>query len=37
LITGDAEELRDALEFLQARPEATIADALSQPKTTAAK
>ena len=31
LITGDAEELRDALEFLQARPDASIADVVSKP------
>ena len=37
LITGDAEDLRDALEFMQARPEATIADVVSHPKATAAK
>jgi NADH dehydrogenase len=37
LITGDAEELRNALEFLQARPEATIAQVVAKPKATAAK
>jgi len=37
LITGDAEELRDALEFLQAAPEADIAEAVSKPRTSAAK
>jgi len=31
LITGDAEELRNALEFMQARPESTIAEAVSIP------
>lgn len=36
LITGDAEELRDALEFLEARPDSTIADAVSKPKVTTA-
>lgn len=37
LITGDAEELRNALEFLQARPESSIADVVAKPKATAAK
>jgi NADH:ubiquinone reductase (H+-translocating) len=37
LITGDAEELRDALEFLQARPESSIADVVAKPQATAAK
>ena len=36
LITGDAEELRNALEFLQAKPESTIADVVSKPKVTTA-
>jgi NADH dehydrogenase len=36
LITGDAEELRDALEFLQARPDATIGEVVSKPKATTA-
>jgi len=37
LITGDAEELRDALEFMQVRPESSIADVVAKPKATAAK
>ena len=37
LITGDAEELRDALEFLQARPDTSIAEVVSKPKASAAK
>ncbi|HEY2867788.1 MAG TPA: NAD(P)/FAD-dependent oxidoreductase [Pyrinomonadaceae bacterium] len=37
LITGDAEELRDALEFMQARPESSIAEVVAKPKATAAK
>ncbi|HYJ91456.1 MAG TPA: NAD(P)/FAD-dependent oxidoreductase [Pyrinomonadaceae bacterium] len=37
LITGDAEELRDALEFLQARSESNIAEVVSTPKATAAR
>ena len=37
LITGDAEELRNALEFLQARPESSIAEVVAKPKATAAK
>ena len=37
LITGDAEELRDALEFMQVRPESSIADVVSKPKASAAK
>jgi NADH dehydrogenase len=36
LITGDAEELRNALEFLQARPEASIAEVVAKPKATTA-
>jgi NADH dehydrogenase len=36
LITGDAEELRNALEFLQARPEASIAEVVAKPKATKA-
>lgn len=35
LITGDAEELRNALEFLQASPETSIAEALSMSAKTA--
>jgi hypothetical protein len=34
LITGDAEELRDALEFLQAAPEARIAEVVTKSKST---
>ena len=37
LITGDAEELRDALEFLQARPDSKIAEVVAKPKASAAK
>jgi NADH dehydrogenase len=37
LITGDAEELRHALEFLQAEPQADIADVVAQPGASAAK
>jgi NADH:ubiquinone reductase (H+-translocating) len=37
LITGDAEELRDALEFLQAKPESSIAEVVAKPKVTTAK
>jgi NADH dehydrogenase len=37
LITGDAEELRNALEFLQARPDTSIAEVVSKPKASAAK
>lgn len=37
LITGDAEELRDALEFLQAKPESSIAEVVAKPKVTSAK
>jgi NADH dehydrogenase len=37
LITGDADELRNALEFLEARPDASIAEALAQPNVTTAK
>jgi NADH dehydrogenase len=36
LITGDADELRNALEFLQARPESSIAEVVSKPKATTA-
>lgn len=36
LITGDAEELRNALEFLEARPESSIAEVVSKPKATTA-
>jgi NADH dehydrogenase len=37
LITGDAEELRDALEFLQAKPESRIAEVVAKPRATTAK
>ena len=37
LITGDADELRNALEFLQAKPESSIAEVVSQTKAAAAK
>jgi NADH dehydrogenase len=37
LITGDAEELRDALDFLRVAPESSIAEVVAKPRTTAAK
>jgi len=37
LITGDAEELRDALEFLEAKPQSSVSDDVAKPRATAAK
>jgi hypothetical protein len=37
LITGDADELRNALEFLQAEPGAKIADVVAKPGASTAK
>lgn len=37
LITGDAEELRNALEFLQAAPEPAVSEVVSEPRSTMAK